>query len=173
MLKRKRDTDLPRAKRLRAASVSLLEREWIRKEVLAKDGVQRRADGTFSFTFRHGCVLTRACVDEIVRAVNTETEISYVRFYVNEEGYMVASIENEYPARSTLRREQRKDETDSWWKHLDLHEKNGEDATVDCVWSNELLSVPEYDRKCLLTVHPRSNAQKTPVIHVVRALGKC
>lgn len=169
MLKRKRDTDLPRAKRLHAASVSLLRRDWVQKEVLAKDGVARNADGTFSLTMRKDCILTRAQVDEIVKAVNTDTEVAYVRFHVCE-GRLVVSVENEYPAKAAMRREERKKEGDSWWRHLDVHEKKGEDVTADCVWSNELAAVPEYDRRCLLTVQPLAADKARFAIHIVRPL---
>lgn len=171
MFKRKRDADLPRKKRLHAASVSLLQREWVQKEVLAKDGVDRRPDGTFLFRLRKMCILTRAQVDEIVKAVVTDTEMAYVHFYV-DDGHLVVSVENEYPAKSAMRRDERKKETDPWWRNLDLHDKKAEECTADSVWSNELAAIPEFDRKCMITAHPSSSDRHKCVIHLIKAVNK-
>lgn len=171
MLKRKRDTDLPRAKRLHAASVSLLQRDWVQKEVLTTGGVTRNPDGTFSFRMRKRCILTRAQVDEIVKAVNTETEVAYVHFYV-DDGHLVVSVENEYPPKSAMRREERKKESDPWWKNLDMHEKKGEEVTMDSVWSNELAAVTEYDRRCIMAVHPLPSDKHRYVIHIIHPIAR-
>ncbi len=178
MFKRKRDNndDLPRKKRLHSASVSLLRRDWVGKNVLGKDGVQRNSDGTFSFRMLKGLILTRAQVDEIVKAVVTDTEAAYVKFSV-EDGRMVISVENSYPAKSEMRREARKKEGTSWWKNIDMLNENvglGKergDVTADVVWSNELMAVPEYDRKCVMLVGPVSRTDSRPVICIVEPLS--
>jgi len=100
--------------------------------------------------------------------VNTDTEVAYVKFSALESGHMLVSVENEYPAASAMRRRERAAETDPWWKNMDLHDKNGVDATVDEVWSNELADNPKYDRHCLMTVYPLDSDPNKFAIHFLR-----
>lgn len=172
MLKRKRtDEDLPRKKRLHAASVDLLKRDWIKKEVLTQDGITRRADGSFVLRMQFGVILTKSQVDEIVRSVVTDTEKAFVKFKADTDGALTVSVELEYPPKSALRREERAKVTDPWYKNLDLIDKASSDVTAFEVWSNELFDVPEYDHKVLLTVHQLKD-KDTYAIHLVRPLLK-
>lgn len=171
MFKRKRDEELPRSKRLLAASADLLRREWVQKLVLSKDGVTRRADGTFAFKLRKMSILTRPQIDEIVKAVVTDTEMVYVHIYV-EDRHLVVSVEIEYPAKSAMRREERKKDSDLWWRNVDLHDKNADDLTTDSVWSNELAAIPEFDRNCMITAHPMITDKHKYVIHLIKPIHK-
>lgn len=168
MLKRKRPDELPRRKRLQAASVSLLTREWVAKEVLSKDGVRRRPDGTFSFRMRKDCVLTRAQIDELIEAVRTDTEAAYVKFSTDDDGHLVVSVENEYPAKAALRREEREKEPDAWWRHLDLVEKKSETVMADEMWSCELEDISAFGRACLLTVNANPKLPDKFTLQVLR-----
>jgi hypothetical protein len=174
MLKRTRDVrDLPRSKRLYEASLALLKRDWVQKAVVfnPEQRIKRRPDGTFSLRICEQTIIRKEHVEEILNAVSTDTEPAYVQFKALENGQMEISIETSYPAESAIRRESRKDDADSWWRHLDLMDKKSEVPSAISVWSNELLSISEYDRKCIMFAH-RTKPSAPMSIQFVKTITK-
>ena len=154
--KRSRDVlELPRAKRLYEAGSSLLRRDWLNSIVVydPRKRIKRNPDGTFTIRICAGMALRKEHVDEMLAAVSTSTEPAFLRFEAHEDGQMSVSVQTTYPAECVVRREKRKNDPDPWFQHLDLAASNAEPVCAKVVWSNELLSVPDYNRKCLLHVH--------------------
>lgn len=155
MFKRSISTrDLPRARRLHAASVAILKLDWIRKSVVynVEHRMKRREDGTFTMRMCAGVFLKKEHIEELLQLVSTDTEPAYLHFQALDNGQMDVSVETTYPAECVLRRESRKMDVDAWWKNLDLLDKNTEIPCAKSVWSNELLSIPTYERKCVMYV---------------------
>jgi hypothetical protein len=141
-------------------SVAILKLDWIKTMVVSntEHRMKRRPDGTFTMRMCAGTILKKEHIEELVKAVSTDTEPAYIHFQALENGQMNVSIETTYPAESSIRVEKRKTQGDGdpWWMNLDMIEKDAEIPACRSVWSNEILSIPNYDRKCVMFVQRSS-----------------
>lgn len=154
-LKRSRAArDMSRPTRLREASVALFRKPWLRAIAVApsEEKVEFRADGTFAFTVCAMKHIEFEHVRELVDAVSTPEEPAYIRFEALDSGRMRVSVETTYPPESAMRRENRKNDANVWYRHLDIEDRDAGRVKARVVWSNELMDVPQYGRNTLMVV---------------------